>query len=165
VRSLTELYTKHKGPVYGYLRSMCGHGAEAEELTQETFYQAVLSLHRFRGDSAVLTWLLKIARNVYLKAQRRRPPSAPEAAAQTPDPRPGPEQQLIAAEDAATVHRVLAQLPEQYRTALLLREMQGFSNAEVAAILEKTEPTVRALVHRARERFRSLYLERKEDGQ
>jgi RNA polymerase sigma-70 factor, ECF subfamily len=162
-----ELYQRYKGAVFGYLYRMSGSADEAEELTQETFYQAILSLHRFRGEAAVLTWLLKVARNVYLKhlrRQRREPLLAyPEAGASADradqtDPAPGPAEALVLQAERAQVARALAALPEQYRTALILREVQGLSHAEIAAVLEKTEPTVRVLVHRARQRLHESYL-------
>lgn len=163
VRQLAELYNRHRKAVFGYLFRMSGDRAEAEELTQETFYQAVLSIHRFRADASVQTWLLKVARNVFLKRLRRRGREQPvEDAEVLLEPGgqslAGPEEQLLRDDDRAAVERVLVALPEAYRTVLVLREMEGLSHREIAQILNKTEATVRVLSHRARERFRALYL-------
>ena len=171
MQSLKELYTRYKGAVFGYLYRMTGSADEAEELTQETFYQAVLSLHRFRGQASVLTWLLKVGRNVYMKSLRRRQRERlayePERLlSDLPDAStPPPDQGLIQLDEQAAVQRALEALPEQYRTALILREVQGLSHAEIAGILEKTEPTVRVLIHRARKRLHDLYLREEENPQ
>lgn len=170
MQRLAQLYQRYKGAVFGYLYRMTGSAEDAEDLTQETFYQAILSLHRFRGEASVLTWLLKVARNVYLKHLRKRrrepllgDPTSPTdlagvALAAKADPAPGPELALLIGEERELVAQALAALPEQYRTALVLREVQGLSHAEIAAVLEKTEPTVRVLVHRARQKLHETYL-------
>ncbi len=161
MQRLKEFYDRYKGAVFGYLYRMSGSADEAEELTQETFYQALISLYRFRGEAAVLTWLLRIARNVYLKRQRSRGREMPTDAMESlvAGAEAGPEQALIRLDEQEAVRRALARLPEQYRTVLVLREVQGLSHAEVGLILEKSEATVRVLVHRARQRLHTLYLE------
>jgi RNA polymerase sigma-70 factor, ECF subfamily len=161
MQRLKELYDRYKGAVFGYLYRMTGSGPEAEELTQETFYQALLSLHRFRGDGAVLTWLLRIARNVYLKRLRRLGRETPVdfVADLAPDTAPGPDHALVQMDEREALRRALARLPEQYRTVLILREVHSLTHAEIGLILEKSEPTVRVLSHRARQRLHGLYLE------
>lgn len=161
MQRLKELYQRYKGAVFGYLYRMTGSAADAEELTQETFYQAVLSIHRFRGDASVLAWLLGVARNVYLRSLRHRESLLP-AWHDAPDPASGPEEHAIERAEQEAVARALGALPEQYRTALVLREVQELSHAEIAAILGKTEATVRVLVHRARQALQTSY--RREEG-
>lgn len=165
MQRLKELYDRYKGVVFGYLYRMTGSPDEAEELTQETFLQALLSLHRFRGDGPVLTWLLRIARNLYLKRLRRRGRETPSDGIDdlVPGSEPGPEQGLIEQDERAAVRAALDRLPEQYRTVLVLRDVQGLTYHEIGLILEKTEPTVRVLVHRARGRLHELYLEEGKD--
>lgn len=163
MRSLHDLYARYKGAVFGYLYRMTGSAAEAEELTQETFYQAVLSIHRFRGQANVSTWLLRIARNVYTKSLRGRDlPMPDEAFADLADPGPGPDRNLIREDDRATVARTMASLPERYRTALVLREVHELSHGDIAGIMEVSEATARVMVHRARERFRARYAREEE---
>lgn len=165
MQRLRELYDRHKGAVFGYLCRMTGSGKEAEDLTQETFYQAILSLHRYQGNGPVLAWLLRIARHVYLKRLRRLGRETPVEALGdlVPDTAPGPDHALILVDEREAVRRALSRLPEQYRTVLILREVQGLSHAEIGFILEKSEPTVRVLVHRARQRLHGLYLEEERD--
>ncbi len=167
LRNLRDLYNLHKAAVFGYAYRLSGSVAEAEELTQETFYQAVLSIPRFRGDSSVLTWLLGITRNVYLKRARaagRVEPVAPDDRRfAVADGSAGPEGRLIAKEERVELARAFALLPEQYRTALSLHELGGLSHRQIAQVLRKNEATVRMLVHWARQRLRQLYL--REEGQ
>ncbi|MFZ5827037.1 MAG: RNA polymerase sigma factor [Bacillota bacterium] len=166
MQRLIELYQRYKGPVFGYLYRMTGSPEDAEELTQETFYQAILSLHRFRGEAQVSTWLLRIARNQYLKRMRRAGREIPTDldAGALPGSEPGPEQNLLQADEQEAVRLALERLPEQYRSVLVLREIQGLSHAEIGAILEKSEATVRVLVHRARQRLHQLYLQEERGG-
>ena len=166
MQRLIELYQRYKGPVFGYLYRMTGSPEDAEELTQETFYQAILSLHRFRGEAQVSTWLLRIARNQYLKRMRRAGREIPTDldAGALPGSEPGPEQNLLRADEQEAVRLALERLPEQYRSVLVLREIQGLSHAEIGAVLEKSEATVRVLVHRARQRLHQLYLQEERGG-
>lgn len=69
---IVQLYELYKKSVFGYFLRMTGNKEEAADMTQETFYQACLSLFRFRGKSSHKTWLFSIARNVYLKSVRER---------------------------------------------------------------------------------------------
>lgn len=161
MKRLRELYDRYKGAVFGYLYRMTGSPIEAEDLTQETFYQAILSLHRFRGDAPVVTWLLRIARNLYLKRLRRLGRETPVESVDdlVPGSDPSPDQFLVEMDEQEAVRTALSRLPEQYRTVLVLREVQGLSHAEIGLILEKSESTVRVLVHRARQRLAERYLE------
>lgn len=167
LRNLRDLYNLHKTAVFGYAYRLSGSAAEAEEITQETFYRAVLSIPRFRGDSSVRTWLLGMTRNVCLKRARsagRVEPAAPDDRRfAVADGSVGPEGRLIAKEDRATLARAFARLPEQYRTVLSLHELDGLSHRQISQVLRKNEATVRVLVHRARQRLRQLYL--REEGQ
>ena len=110
MQRLKELYDRYKGAVFGYLYRMTGSAQEAEVLTQETYLQALLSLHRFRGDSTVLTWLLRIARNQYLKQLRKRGREIPSATVPelVADMVAGPEQNLIALDDQERIRTALA---------------------------------------------------------
>lgn len=165
MQRLRELYNRYKGAVFGYLYRMTGSAQEAEELTQETFYQAILSLHRYRADGPVMAWLLRIARNVYLKRVRRSSREVPTAYVddQLRGSEPGPEQGLIQQGERESIRLAMSRLPEQYRTVLVLREVQELSHAEIGLILEKSEATVRVLVHRARQRLQDLYREEERD--
>jgi len=134
--------------------------AEIEDITQEAFIKAYRAIRGFRGESAFYTWLYRIAINTaknWLVANGRRLPSSEPGedegdggsllAADTATP----ERQLLAVEIGETVERVLATLPEDLRTALTLREIDGLSYEEIAEIMDCPIGTVRSRIFRARE--------------
>jgi RNA polymerase sigma-70 factor (ECF subfamily) len=136
--------------------------AEAEDVTQEAFIKAWRAIKGFRGDSAFYTWLYRIAINTaknYLVAQGRRPPGSDIDAEDAEVTSLGaslhdnhtPERQLLADEIGRTVNRVLAALPEELRTALTLREVDGMSYEEIAAFMDCPIGTVRSRIFRARD--------------
>lgn len=136
--------------------------AEVEDVTQEAFIKAFRAIKGFRGESAFYTWLYRIAINTaknYLVALGRRPPSADIEAEEAEASDAGiamrdiatPERQLLAEEIGRTVERVMAALPEDLRTALTLREIDGLSYEEIAEIMDCPIGTVRSRIFRARE--------------
>lgn len=136
--------------------------AEVQDVTQEAFIKAYKALPRFRGDSAFYTWLYRIAINTaknYLMAKSRRPPGSDvdledaefyESAGSLRDVA-SPENELFGEELKAVVNRAIAQLPEDLRTAVTLREFDGLSYEEIADVMECPVGTVRSRIFRARE--------------
>jgi RNA polymerase sigma-70 factor (ECF subfamily) len=136
--------------------------AEAQDVAQEAFIKAYRALKSFRGDSAFYTWLYRIAINTaknWLVAQKRRPPSsdidAVDAEQYDMDSRlkdkATPENELLREEIKKTVYDTIAELPEDLRTAIVLREMEGMSYEEIALTMECPIGTVRSRIFRARE--------------
>jgi RNA polymerase sigma-70 factor (ECF subfamily) len=136
--------------------------AEIEDVTQEAFIKAYRAIKGFRGESAFYTWLYRIAINTaknYLVAQGRRLPTADLETEEAEASDIGgslrdaatPERHLLADEIGRTVERVLAELPEDLRTAITLREIEGLSYEEIAEIMECPIGTVRSRIFRARE--------------
>ncbi|MSQ99672.1 MAG: RNA polymerase sigma factor RpoE [Xanthomonadales bacterium] len=136
--------------------------AEAQDVAQEAFIKAYRALKGFRGDSAFYTWLYRIAINTaknWLVAQKRRPPSsdidAVDAEQYDMDSRlkdkATPENELLREEIKKTVYDTIAELPEDLRTAIVLREMEGMSYEEIAVTMECPIGTVRSRIFRARE--------------
>jgi RNA polymerase sigma-70 factor, ECF subfamily len=136
--------------------------AEAQDVAQEAFIKAYRALRNFRGDSAFYTWLYRIAINTaknWLVAQKRRPPSsdidAVDAEHYDMDSRlkdkATPENELLREEIRKTVYDTIAILPEDLRTAIVLREMEGMSYEEIAVTMECPIGTVRSRIFRARE--------------
>ena len=137
--------------------------AEVEDVTQEAFIKAYRALRGFRGDSAFYTWLYRIAINTaknYLVAQGRRPLTAdiePEEA-ETLGSEHGntselltPERSMLTEEIGRTVERAIAALPEDLRTAIVLRELDGLSYDDIAVAMDCPIGTVRSRIFRARE--------------
>mgnify|MGYP003941281673 FL=1 len=153
---LEDLYTELHGPIYRFLAALTGDPDVAEELTQETFLQAILSLPRFRRESSLTTWLYAIARNQYRKRmarESRRPPTQPHAVPNTP-----PDEIAAAREERRRLARALAALPEVYREALVLREYEELSYAEIGQVLGRSETWARVTCFRARRMLKDAYL-------
>ena len=136
--------------------------AEVDDVTQEALIKAYRAIGGFRGESAFYTWLYRIAVNTaknYLESQGRRPPGSDveiEGAELTEGggglrDNATPERQMLTNEIAATVHRVLEHLPADLRTAITLREIEGMSYEEIAAVMDCPIGTVRSRIFRARE--------------
>jgi len=135
---------------------------EALDVSQEAFLKAYRALPGFRGESAFYTWLYRIAINTaknYLVAQSRRPPGS-DIDAQEAEQYEGqsslkeyetPERLLLKDEIAATVFKVIEELPEDLRTAITLRELEGMSYEEIAQTMGCPIGTVRSRIFRARE--------------
>ena len=136
--------------------------AEVLDVAQDAFIKAYRALPKFRGESAFYTWLYRIAINTaknYLVAQGRRPPDADievEVAEQFSGPSDlkdvaTPEHLLLKDEIERTVFDVIEQLPEDLRTAITLRELEGLSYEEIAEAMACPIGTVRSRIFRARE--------------
>ena len=134
----------------------------ALDITQEAFIKAYRALPRFRGDSAFYTWMYRIAVNTaknHLAAQRRRPLDV-ELDLQDPEQydlhaklreTDTPEGVTLGRELKETVERAIAGLPEDLRTAIILRELEGMSYEEIAQTMECPVGTVRSRIFRARD--------------
>ena len=135
--------------------------SETLDVTQEAFIKAYRALPNFRGESAFYTWLYRIAINTaknFLVAQGRRPPGN-DVDAETAEQwdvgarwkeHATPENHLLTEEIAQTVRRALDDLPEDLRTAISLRELEGLSYEEIASAMECPVGTVRSRIFRAR---------------
>lgn len=158
-----ELYRLHHRMVYFYLLRLSNSPTVAEELLQETFYYAIRGAASYRGEASPATWLCAIARRLWLnqlgRQRRERDRRSQEDLGLLADGATGPEGQTV---ERQTIARVLDALPEQQRVALLLRDSDGLSYEEVAEALGMTLANVKVTIHRARARFRALYLYEKE---
>ncbi|MDP1704604.1 MAG: RNA polymerase sigma factor RpoE, partial [Sulfurimicrobium sp.] len=137
--------------------------AEVEDVSQEAFIKAYRALPSFRGDSEFYTWLYRIGINTaknYLVAQGRRAPTiteySPEDAENFEDGGElrdinTPEHELMTKQIGQTVNSAMAALPEELRTAITLREIEGLSYEEIAGVMNCPIGTVRSRIFRARE--------------
>lgn len=155
-----EVYRRHSGRLYGLLLRMTGNGADAEDLLQDVFLSAHRKLDSFRGDSALGTWLYRLATNLCLDFLRSRAGRAIQVTDPIDD-----EPALL---DAGTrrladqriakmdLEKAIAQLPEGSRAAFLLHDVEGLEHREVAVILGIAEGTSKSQVHKARLRLRTI---------
>jgi RNA polymerase sigma-70 factor (ECF subfamily) len=133
--------------------------AEAEDVAQETFVKAWLALPRYRGSAGSLrAWLCRIAINVAIDTHRRSRPTQ-DLDEQMLDSDSNPADQAEADARIRVVRRALAQLPSASRAALILREYEGLSYAEIAVALDIPQGTVMSRLNYARSRLRALLIE------
>jgi len=167
---LESLYAKHHGTILRYLHRLTRNRDRAEELTQETFLRVGRGLRRFRGDSKITTWIYRIATNVYLDECRKPPPlgRSPERAEATPGEPSGPpagplpklaDRLFEESEMGNCIREVIDGLPPDHRTAIVLHDLQGLPNKEVARILDCSLDAAKIRVHRARQRLRARLAE------
>lgn len=150
-----RLLARHLSTVHGYVLRLTRSAADADELTQETFLRVWSKADTYRPATVQFTtWLHRIAHNLCMDQLRRaRPQSLDDPDAALSDA-PGPEQQAAGLEGSARLQRALARLPAEQRGALLLTELQGLSNQQVAQIMNLGVRAVESLLARARRTLR-----------
>jgi len=157
------LVSKYQRKLARLLSRFIRDSTEVEDVTQEAFIKAYRALPTFRGDSAFYTWLYRIGINTaknYLVAMGRRAPTTTEIDSEEAEGYEDndqlhdlntPENQLASKQVAETVNQTLGELPEELRTAITLREIEGLSYEEIAGIMNCPIGTVRSRIFRARE--------------
>ncbi len=133
-----RIYRDYFREVELYLRAVCKEEVLAEELTEQTFFQAMKELPKFRGDCDVRTWLCAIGRNCYLSHLRRNKPQANLDELQIPDPRKSMEEQLVDKTQALAIHRILHDLPEPYKEVFSLRVFGQLSFEDIGSLFGRT---------------------------
>ena len=162
-RAFELLVEKYQRKLARLLSRFIRDPAEVEDVTQEAFIKAYRALPAFRGDSAFYTWLYRIGINTaknYLMAMGRRAPTSTEVEAEEAEGfEEGeqlrdintPESVLLSNEIAKTVNSTIEKLPEELRTAIQLREIEGMSYEDIAQVMNCPIGTVRSRIFRARE--------------
>jgi RNA polymerase sigma-70 factor (ECF subfamily) len=152
--AFSHLYRRYVDRIYNYHYRHTSHQVEAEDLTSRTFYRALRSLHRYRETGASFqAWLFRIAHN--LVANWYRDQSRKQTVTIDGDNPPslyskhkGPEASTLDAEINRALVSVINSLPEDRKTLILLKFVEEMTNAEIAAVLGKTEGAIKALYHR-----------------
>ncbi len=140
---------------------------QSRDLAQEAFLRVYRHIDRFDTSRRFGPWLFRVGVNLAVDWLRRNKPTARldhigsdgELTADVADPDPRPQIEL-----SQEVHLVLEQIPLNYRTVLILRDLEGFSCSEVAAIEDRREATIRWRLSRAREMFRTIWERRQRNG-
>ena len=157
MKDMEAIYRAHARTVYKYLLSLCHDDALAEELTQETFYQAVRSADRFDGSCKVSTWLCQIAKHLWyqhLRRQKRESPLPEDGGEELVPPAPSAEAEVLAQTGRVDLLRRVHGLPEPYREVVYLRSFGGLSFREIGDVLGKTETWARVTFYRGKERLK-----------
>ena len=162
-RAFELLVEKYQRKLARLVSRLVRDPGEAEDVTQEAFIKAYRALPSFRGDSAFYTWLYRIGINTaknYLVATGRRAPTSTEVDAEEAESFESgeqlrdintPESLLLSKEIASTVNAAIESLPEELRSAIQLRELEGMSYEEIAKLMDCPIGTVRSRIFRARE--------------
>jgi RNA polymerase sigma-70 factor (ECF subfamily) len=162
------LVTHYHAPVYNLILSMLGDTADAADGSQEVFLKAFRGIHHFRQGSSLKTWLYRIAirealnhkrwfkrhlqKNVSLDVE----PEEGHRAIEVEDLGPSPFEQLAAHEIQVAVQHALAQVPDAFRSAVILRDLEGLSYEEVAEVLECSVGTVKSRILRGRRALKEI---------
>lgn len=160
--SFETIYRAYYRRVYSFLFKLCHEHETAEDLTQETFYQAYMSLSRYRGECEMFTWLAAIAKNMFLKHLRRTrherilidlyvtEPEAPLS--------DEPGYRIVREVEAQSVRQAIAAMPPKYSEVLILRIYGELPFREIALKLGISENSAKVIYHRAKNMIKEKLL-------
>lgn len=152
---MDAIYRRHAQTVYKFLLAQCHNPDLAEELTQETFYQAIRSIGRFDGSCKLSVWLCQIGKHLWyqhLRKHKQEPlplDAAPELSG------PSAEDGVLEQEGRLALLRRVHDLPEPQREVVYLRSFGGLSFREIGDVLGKTENWARVTFYRGKEKLRN----------
>jgi len=161
--AFASLFHAHKARIYSVCLRMTNNTAEAEDLTQDAFLQVFRKLSTFRGDSALSTWLYRIAVNTVLMHFRKK--ALKQVSLDEPynqDARlvrreyGSRDGRLVRSVDRIALTRAIKELPVGYRTIFLLHEVDGYEHQEIAELLDCSVGNSKSQLHKAKLRIREL---------
>jgi RNA polymerase sigma-70 factor (ECF subfamily) len=167
--AFAELVRLYERRVYNLAYRMTNNADDAWDISQEVFLRVHAALPKFRGDSSFSTWLYRIAANVCLDELRRRKRQEAvsldeplrvaegELVRQTAGNEPDPERVLEQADLRQAVAKCIKRLPAEYRMAIILRDLQGFSYQEIALQLDCSLGTVKSRINRGRQALKEMF--------
>lgn len=156
-----EIYRQYQPDVYRFLLRLSGCDTQlADELTQETFYQAFLSFGRFRGECQMRTWLCQIAKHVYARHIRHEVRQR-QLTEHAPEPPPSSEilAQMEQKEQLLRIRQIVARLDEPARSVVQYRLYSEMSYAEIARLMQMREGTAMVIFSRAKAKIRQILQE------
>jgi len=153
------LMRRYNQRVYRAVRAIVRNDAECEDILQQAWLNAYAHLRQFAGDAKFSTWLTRIAINEALaRLRKHRGETLEESMNEIESAEPDPERQASVAQIRDVLEDGIASLPDNYRSVIVLREVEGLSTGETAACLSVTEDVVKQRLHRARKMLRdNLY--------
>ncbi len=163
--AFAALFQAHKIRVYSLCLRMTNNVAEAEDLTQDAFLQVFRKLSTFRGNSALSTWIYRVAVNTVLMRFRKK--ALPQISLEEPwsnnaDAKSGPREygtrdcNLAGCVDRLALTQAICELPDGYRTVFLLHEVEGYEHGEIAQLLGCSTGNSKSQLHKAKMRIREL---------
>ena len=166
IAEFDRIYAEHHARILRYLTRMVG-AQDAEDLAQEVFIRAARSYDDFRHEAKIETWLYRIATHVAVDRLRGTASRRETLLGQELDEVATDGRETVSSLEEKTLRRaanecirnVIYGLPENYRTPLILSELEGFTNREIAEILDVSLDTVKIRLHRAKEQLRKALLD------
>lgn len=143
-----EIYSQYFTDVYKYALSLSRNEAVAEEVTQETFFKALKSINKFKGECKLCAWLCQIAKNTYFSLCQKKKRIVNESYVEIESE--CIEQKLMNKETALEIHKALHFLNEPYKEVFSLRVFGELSFLQISEIFSKTESWARVTFHRAK---------------
>lgn len=155
-----DLYQTHHGRVYSICLRMTQDASEAEDLTQDVFVHLFRTIGSFRGESAFTTWLHRLTVNIVLmhfRRRKRRPEFTSDSGELPVHAKAGTHDPMsMRVVDGILLSEVMAKLPNGYREAVVLHDIEGREHSEIAAMRGRTEGTSKSQLHKARIMLRQL---------
>ena len=158
--SFATLVSRYERPVFNLAFRMLGNVEDARDVAQAAFLKALENLHRFDPRYRFFSWLYRIAMNealMRIRKNKHRPRSlevvdedGERREIDVEDWSPRPVERLLTKELGGKLDRAIARLPEDYRGAFLLRDVEGLSNEQIAKAMKLSVPAVKSRIHRAR---------------
>ena len=158
------VFREYAPRIYHIARRMLGNDADAEDVTQDVLLQVIRKLGTFRGDSQLSTWLHRVTVNAALAFRQKRTNRQKRETTETTDDvletapaggpvklwNVGPDEPVLAAEQAAVIEGAIGGLPGPFRDVYVLADVEGLPNQEIADLLGLSVPAVKSRLHRAR---------------
>ncbi len=151
MKQIEALYHTYFHDVYLFVKSLSKNDEIAEEITQETFFKAMKSIEKFKGDCDVRVWLCQIAKNTYYNHCTRRHHAASDTIGETTeDPGVTIEETLEDAQQTMQIHHILHTMEDPYKEVFTLRVFGELSFRQISEVFGKTESWARVTYHRAK---------------
>lgn len=167
--AFSELMTLHERRMYAVALRICANREDAQDCLQDAMLRIYRSLGSFKGQSSFSTWVYRITMNTCLDELRRRKSrnatsldNLLDNGWSPSDNDNAPEKYAMASEQRRVIDRAIAELPEDMRSAVVLRDVQGFSYDEIAEMLEANIGTIKSRISRGREKLRLILRENAE---
>lgn len=156
--TFTRLYRRHVTPIYSYLYSRVGNRADAEDLTEQVFTEALEGLERYEEQGKAAAWLFTIAHRRLVDHYRSRCEELPfDEALDSPLDSLGPEAEVMRRERLAALARLVAGLDEEERELLQLRFVADLTYGEIGEVLGRSEGAVKIAIYRLLDRLRARW--------
>ena len=154
MKNIDHIYREYSQTVYKFLLSQCKNSHLAEELTQETFYQAVKSINRYNGSCKISVWLCQIAKHLWYQYLEKNKKEMPISELQNIQTTSSAEDEVINKEKHLELLKQIHNLPNPGREVVYLRVFGNLSFREIADVLGKTENWARVTFYRSKEKIK-----------